>query len=328
MPDQGRRPPPGSGLGESSRCRARTEVDARPRDGWLPEPSGTGGGHLNGRHGGSSRRRESGGSPVAGDAAFRLSPLVLSPAGATATVLERFLHAQDAVRSRPHHVPSVPSATPPPDSRHPAPSPLRASERRRDWARLRGSRELSAVRDPLSPASRCGDSDLRGGRAGGAPPRPAAWHLLPAWLGRELSTGGSELAPGACWCPGVAGRGTAAAGGGAGRAPGSGRPRPRPRPRLPGRCVWASPLGEKSLGHGSLGACGARKLCSPPPPPALRKHASPPRAPRPGLIRWHLAGTAGAGATGENTQPLGRFSRDGGGGPRRWPRDSAHHHAP
>lgn len=142
-----------------------------------------------------------------------------------------------------------------------------------------------------------------GGDERGAPPRPAAWHLLPAWLGRKLSTGGSELAPGACWCPGVAGRGTAAAGGGAGRAPGSGRPRPRPRPRLPGRCVWASPLGEKSLGHGSLGACGARKLCSPPPPPALRKHASPPRAPRPGLIRWHLAGTAGAGATGENTQP-------------------------
>lgn len=29
---------------------------------------------------------------MAGDAAFRLSPLVLSPAGATATVLERFLH--------------------------------------------------------------------------------------------------------------------------------------------------------------------------------------------------------------------------------------------
>lgn len=123
---------------------------------------------------------------MAGDAAFRLSPLVLTPARATATVLERFLHAQDAVRSRPHHVPSVPSATPPPDSRHPAPSPLRASERRRDWARLRGSRELSAVRDPLSPASRCGDSDLRGGRAGGA---PQARSLAPAarlaWKGAE-----------------------------------------------------------------------------------------------------------------------------------------------
>lgn len=29
---------------------------------------------------------------MAGDAAFRLSPLVLTPARATATVLERFLH--------------------------------------------------------------------------------------------------------------------------------------------------------------------------------------------------------------------------------------------